>query len=56
MGTARIISLVHVELKQQHLVFGGYLSRTFNVTGATEEYDGTTWTPGGNIGTARNNV
>jgi hypothetical protein len=34
------------------LAFGG-LNPGYYVTNATEEYDGSTWTPGGNLNTAR---
>jgi hypothetical protein len=35
------------------LAFGGRLTGGGAVTAATEEYDGTSWTAGGNLGTAR---
>jgi hypothetical protein len=38
------------ELKQQDLGFGGYTTTSSN---ATEEYDGSAWTAGGNLTTAR---
>jgi hypothetical protein len=39
-----------VEHKLLDLAFGGF---TTAVTNATEEYDGSAWTVGGNLGTAR---
>jgi hypothetical protein len=37
------------------LAFGGTTAPNVNV-GSTEEYDGSTWSPGGNMGTARYNL
>jgi hypothetical protein len=49
MGTARRI-LEGCGTQTAALGFGGYLPPS---TAATEEYDGTSWTAGGSMGTAR---
>jgi hypothetical protein len=40
------------ELQTAGLAFGGFVGGA-GVTNATEEYDGSAWTAGGNLGTAR---
>jgi hypothetical protein len=39
--------------KQQHLAFGGFGPA---ITGATEEYDGTSWATSNPLNTARRNL
>jgi hypothetical protein len=43
-----------VELQTAGLAFGGLVSTTLQ--SGTEEYDGSAWTAGGNLGTARRNL
>jgi hypothetical protein len=50
MGTARRF-LAGAGTQTAALAFGGFIPPP--VTGATEEYDGATWTAGGSLGTAR---
>jgi len=42
--------------KSSALAFGGYTYSTYIITGNTEEYNNSTWTTGGSMGTARNNL
>jgi hypothetical protein len=49
MGTARY-GLGSCGTQTAGLGFGGYKSPAPNQTNATEEYDGSTWSPGGNLG------
>jgi hypothetical protein len=49
MGTARA-GIAGAGTQTAGLGFGGYVTVVVN---NTEEYDGTSWTAGGNLGTAR---
>jgi hypothetical protein len=49
LNTARE-SLAGAGTQTAALGFGGYITA---VTAATEEYDGTSWSPGGSLNTAR---
>jgi hypothetical protein len=51
LGTTRT-SLAGAGTQTAGLGFGGYVQGTGN-SGATEEYDGSTWTSGGSMATAR---
>jgi hypothetical protein len=51
MGTARY-ALAGAGTQTAGLAFGGYVGPP-GATGATEEYDGTSWSPGGSLNTGR---